>query len=264
MEGKISQTYELFLTMIRQIALYLFCCFTAGACSDHSIITDEKDAVDTIAIQHVEARAFKDSPGTLDRYLDSLGLVNILTLDSTIKTDIRYSTVNNFVGKDLYGDFNSCYLQKDVALKLMEAHALLRAKFPYYRFLVFDGARPVSVQKMMWDSVNLSPDERQKYLSNPGNYSLHNFGAAVDLTITDEDGRELDMGTPYDYFGTEAHPRSEQSLFQDGKLTATQIMNRELLRTVMREAGFSGIETEWWHFNACSRIRAAEMYPLVK
>jgi D-alanyl-D-alanine dipeptidase len=116
----------------------------------------------------------------------------------------------------------------------------------------------------MWDSVDLSPSERQKYLSNPGNYSLHNFGAAVDLTIIDDHGRELDMGTPYDYFGTEAHPRSEQTLYSEGKLTASQIINREILRDVMRQAGFTGIETEWWHFNSCSRIRATEIYTLVK
>lgn len=235
-----------------------------AACSDHNAIKDEIHEGDTVAIQREESNTLQDSSDVLAAYLDSLGLVNIHSLDSSIKIEIRYSGVNNFVGKDLYGEFNSCYLQEDVAIKLQTAHALLRKKFPYYRFLVFDGARPVSVQKMMWDSVNLSPAERQKYLSSPGNYSLHNFGAAVDLTIVDEDGRELDMGTPYDYFGTEAHPEREQALFQEGKLTATQIMNRELLRTVMQQAGFSGIETEWWHFNSCSRVRAAEIYPLVK
>lgn len=199
----------------------------------------------------------------MELYLDSLGLVNVASMDSSLRLDIRYSSDNNFVGKDLYGDFNSCYLQKDVAEKLVKAHSLLRSRFPYYRFLIFDGARPVSIQQMMWDSVALPPAERQKYLSNPGNYSLHNFGAAVDLTIVDEDGRELDMGTPYDYFGTEAHPRNEEMMYAEGKLTATQIMNRELLRSVMREAGFTGIETEWWHFNSCSRATALKIYPLV-
>ena len=199
-----------------------------------------------------------------ETYLDSLGLVNVYTLDSSLKIEIRYSTPENFIGKDMYGDFAACYLQKDVAEKLIKAHRLLHDRFPYYRFVIFDGARPVSIQQMMWDSVDLPPGERQKYLSNPGNYSLHYFGAAVDLSIVDEDGRELDMGTPYDYFGTEAHPRNEQALYSEGKLTALQIMNRELLRSVMREAGFSGIETEWWHFNSCSRASATEIYPLVK
>lgn len=200
----------------------------------------------------------------MELYLDSLGLINVVSKDSSLRLDIRYSSVNNFVGKDLYGEFSSCYLQKDVAEKLVRAHSLLRSRFPYYRFLIFDGARPVSIQQLMWDSVALPPLERQKYLSNPGNFSLHNFGAAVDLTIVDEDGRELDMGTPYDYFGTEAHPRNEGRMYAEGKLSATQIMNRELLRSVMREAGFTGIETEWWHFNSCSRAKALEIYPLVK
>lgn len=221
------------------------------------------DTADVIAEnQSVQTNVILKS--ATETYLDSLGLVNVYTLDSSLKIEIRYSTPENFIGKDMYGDFAACYLQKDVAEKLIKAHRLLHDRFPYYRFVIFDGARPVSIQQMMWDSVDLPPGERQKYLSNPGNYSLHNFGAAVDLTIADEDGRELDMGTPYDYFGTEAHPRNEQALYSEGKLTAVQIMNRELLRSVMREAGFSGIETEWWHFNSCSRARATEIYPLVK
>lgn len=195
--------------------------------------------------------------------MEKLGLVDILSLDSTIKVDLRYSTANNFTGKDMYGELNRCYLQKDVAEKLVKAHAELKRQYPYYSLLVFDGARPVSIQQFMWDSVNLSPLDRQKYLSNPDNRSLHNYGAAVDVSIIDDKGRELDMGTPYDFFGEMAHPRKENEYFESGELTETQLANRELLRTVMQSAGFSRIETEWWHFNSTSRVRAAEIYPMI-
>lgn len=250
--------------MLRQFAIYSFCILVVSSCRNPSAEKvpaqqSQNDSLKSVADSRVQVALSR-----MDLYLDSLGLVNVLSLDSMLRLNIRYSSTANFTGKDLYGEYNSCYLQKDVAEKLIKAHAILRTNYPYYRFLIFDGARPVSVQQLMWDSVDLSPSERQKYLSNPGNYSLHNFGAAVDLTIIDDHGRELDMGTPYDYFGTEAHPRSEQTLYSEGKLTASQIINREILRDVMRQAGFTGIETEWWHFNSCSRIRATEIYTLVK
>jgi len=249
--------------MIRHLAFY-FLILMAMSCDSPTIHADVHHDTARVATDEQSAETIVILKSATEKYLDSLGLVNVYSLDSSLRIDIRYSTADNFIGKDLYGDFAACYLQKDVAEKLIIAHRLLHNRFPYYRFVIYDGARPVSIQQMMWDSVDLPPAERQKYLSNPGNYSLHNFGAAVDLSIEDEDGRELDMGTPYDYFGTEAHPRNEQTLFSEGKLTAVQIMNRELLRGVMRDAGFSGIETEWWHFNSCSRVRATEIYPLVK
>jgi D-alanyl-D-alanine dipeptidase len=163
----------------------------------------------------------------------------------------------------MYGDLNRCYLQKDVAAKLVVAERELQKEYPYYTLLVFDGARPVSIQQYMWDSVALPPGDRQKYLSNPDNRSLHNYGAAVDLTIVDNKGRELDMGTPYDFFGEMAHPRMEAAYFESGVLSEVQLSNRELLRSVMRAAGFTPIETEWWHFNSTSREHASEIYPVI-
>jgi D-alanyl-D-alanine dipeptidase len=251
--------------------LPFFCAALLVSCADASkepfrdtAISQQSDTVadDTSGT----VRLMTDSlPGKseIELQMETLGLVDISELDSTIKVDLRYSTPNNFTGKDMYGDLNRCYLQKDVAEKLVLAQVNLRKQFPYYSLLVLDGARPVSIQQLMWDSVGLSPAERQKYLSNPVNRSLHNYGAAVDVTIIDERGHELDMGTPYDFFGELAHPRKESEYFESGKLTETQLANREILRGVMREAGFSRIETEWWHFNSTSRARAAEIYPVI-
>jgi zinc D-Ala-D-Ala dipeptidase len=236
------------------------------ACSDEP--KPEVNLHDTVPVDSIIPDTVAKTPAlpeksAIELSMEELGLVNILDLDSTIKVDLRYSTVNNFTGKDMYGELNRCYLQKDVADKLVNAQIGLKKQYPYYSLLVFDGARPVSIQQLMWDSVELSPVDRQKYLSNPANRSLHNYGAAVDVTIIDERGNELDMGTPYDFFGELAHPRKETEYFESGALSEPQLANRELLRTVMSAAGFSRIETEWWHFNSTSRARAAEIYPVV-
>ena len=192
------------------------------------------------------------------------GLIDIQTIDTTIVTDLKYSTTDNFLGLDVYGVFNKCYLQPDVAEKLKIAQQLLRSNFSYYSLIVYDAARPRSIQYQMWDTIKIPLKERSKYLSNPKNGSLHNFGAAVDLSIIDENGYVLDMGTPYDFFGELAYPREEERLNKEGKLSRKQLLNRELLRTVMTKAGFAGITTEWWHFNSCSRPEAMVKYKIIE
>ena len=116
----------------------------------------------------------------------------------------------------------------------------------------------------MWDTIAVPYSEKSKYVSNPKNGSLHNFGAAVDLSIVDQNGIELDMGTKYDYFGELAYPREEERMIKEGKLTHIQLLNRELLRTVMIAGGFFGITTEWWHFNSCKRNEAYSRYKIIE
>ena len=222
-----------------------------------------RDTIDTVvAMPHHPDTADAISP--LERRLRAAGLVDVSTLDSTIRVDLRYSTTDNFNGVDVYGDFNRCYLQPDVAEKLVKAQAFLRAKYPYYSLVVYDAVRPLHIQRLMWDTLRLAPGQKTKYLSNPDNGSLHNYGAAVDAGIVDDHGFTLDMGTPYDFFGEKAHPVKEQELLASGELTYRQVRNRELLREAMRHAGFFGIQTEWWHFNSCRRAEAAEKYEMVE
>lgn len=192
------------------------------------------------------------------------GLIDVQTVDTTIVIDLKYSTTDNFLGLDVYGGFNKCYLQPDVAEKLKLAQQFLKSNFSFYSLIVYDAARPRSIQYQMWDTIKIPLKERSKYLSNPKNGSLHNFGAAVDLSIIDENGYLLDMGTPYDFFGELAYPREEERLNKEGKLTRKQLLNRELLRTVMTKAGFTGITTEWWHFNSCSRSEAIVKYKIIE
>ena len=199
-----------------------------------------------------------------ERTLINAGLVNIKMLDSSIIVDLKYSTNDNFLLTDVYGDLNNAYLQQEVVAKLLRAQQLLKLRFPYYSLIVYDAVRPRSIQLKMWDSIDVPAYERSKYVSNPHNGSLHNYGAAVDLSIIDDNGIALDMGTPYDFFGEMAYPREEQRLLQEGKLTYKQLNNRKILRDVMAQAGFSGITTEWWHFNSCSRNEAAGRYKIVE
>jgi D-alanyl-D-alanine dipeptidase len=199
----------------------------------------------------------------IEKQLIEMGLVDVQQLDSGIVVDLRYSTTDNFIGLDMYGDFDKCYLQKDVAEKVVLAQQELRKKYPYYSLVIYDAVRPLHIQQQMWDTLVLPPGQKTKYLSNPGNGSLHNYGAAVDLSIIDDKGIPLDMGTPFDFFGEKAHPVKEKELLESGVLSQRQVLNRQLLREVMRHAGFFGIQTEWWHFNSCTRVVAAEKYTIV-
>jgi len=192
------------------------------------------------------------------------GLIDIKKIAPQIRVDLRYSSTNNFMNSDVYGAIENAYLQPDVAGKLALAQFYLDQEYPGFALLVYDAARPLSVQQLMWDIINIPVCEKTKYLSNPQQGSLHNYGAAVDLTITDSLEVELDMGTSYDYFGELAYPRKEAIMLAQGKLTNQQILNRQLLRKVMFKAGFFNIQTEWWHFNSCTLKKASTRYKLIQ
>jgi D-alanyl-D-alanine dipeptidase len=102
--------------------------------------------------------------------------------------------------------------------------------------------------------------ERAKFVSNPKNLSLHNMGAAIDLTILDARGKPLDMGAGFDDIRHIAYPIYEDSFLRTGQLTPQQVQNRKLLRSAMQAQGFRQLPTEWWHYNACSRDEAKSKY----
>ncbi|AKD57510.1 M15 family metallopeptidase [Spirosoma radiotolerans] len=192
------------------------------------------------------------------------GLVDVQKVDPTILVDLKYSTTDNFVGKDVYGDLTRAYMQPMAAQKLAEASKYLQAHHPTLRLLVYDAARPRTAQWKLWNALpDLPENERQKYVADPRKGSIHNYGCAVDLTVANQDGKPLDMGTKYDFFGELAYPSRENELLKAGKLTQQQIDNRQILRTAMRQGGFSPIEFEWWHFNALSREKAKMVFRIV-
>ncbi len=199
----------------------------------------------------------------LEKVFVHLGLINVHSVDTTILVDLRYSTKNNFMKMNMYGQLDQAYLQKDVVTKLAKAQKLLKDSFPNYSLVIFDATRPVSIQQLMWDKIKVPAKQKSKYLSNPKYGSLHNYGAAVDVSIVDEKGKLLDMATPFDSFEKLAYPFYQEQYYKSGKLNKKQYQNRKLLQWLMKEAGFMGITTEWWHYNSCYRKTAQNRYPRV-
>jgi D-alanyl-D-alanine dipeptidase len=174
-----------------------------------------------------------------------------LTSIEGIAIDLRYATANNFVGRDLYSPFDCAWLHVQAAEALEKVVAWLRARRPGCTPLVLDALRPQRVQQQLWDA--LEGTDLQMYLANPVRGSIHSYGMALDITILDEQGRELDMGTGFDDMTELSHPALEDAHLAGGQLTEQQLANRLLLREAMNHAGFVGIRTEWWHFDCGDR-----------
>lgn len=201
----------------------------------------------------------------LEMTLRGQGLVNVEEEIPGIKVELKYSTTDNFFNQDVYGDLTKAFLQPEVAERLKKAQEMLKTDYPGYTLLVYDGVRPSSVQQILWDNLDKPDSLKPLYVADPKKGSLHNFGVAVDLTIFDTKADStLDMGTSYDYFGYPAYPDREKQMLSEGKLTRAQVANRDILRKVMTANGFSGIGSEWWHFNAFSRQEAGEKFEIIK
>ena len=168
-----------------------------------------------------------------------------------IQVDLRYATDNNFVGRDLYSPYDCAWLHFEAASALEKVVAWLAARRPDLTPLVLDALRPQRVQQQLWDA--LEGTGLQMYLANPERGSIHSYGMALDITLLDADGRELDMGTGFDDMTNLSHPALEEGFLQAGQLTEAQVANRRLLRDAMLQAGFLGINTEWWHFDCGDR-----------
>lgn len=175
-----------------------------------------------------EARSPKSRAAIPSEFTD------VTVLDPSIRLDIRYATTDNFTKAKIY-DCPRCLLRPEAAQALVKAHKALQKKGLGLK--MFDCYRPRPYQQRLWDKVP-NPD----YVTPPAKGSMHSRGAAVDLTIVDERGLELDMGTEYDFFGREAHT---DYTGHSAKVQA----NRDLLRETLATVGFKGIRTEWWHFS---------------
>lgn len=192
------------------------------------------------------------------------GMVDILSVDSTIHVSLMYSRADNFTGKVLYTDLREAYLHPKAAAALAKAQKLLKEQRPELSLKVYDATRPMSVQQKMWNTV--AGTDKSIYVSNPRNGGgMHNYGLAVDITLCDAlTGDTLDMGTQVDFLGSYAHIDNEAGLVSRHIITPEAKKNRELLRKVMTEAGFKTLRTEWWHFNLVSRAEAKAHYKAIK
>jgi len=171
-------------------------------------------------------------------------LVDIISLDSTIIIDLRYATADNFMKEVLYSA-NICLLRKAVAEKLLKVHKGLRKQGLGLK--VWDGYRPLSVQKKMWEKM-----PNPGYVANPKYGSNHNRGAAVDVTLVDSSGAELEMPTGFDDF-------TKKAASNYPNVTKEAFKNRKILQEAMKAHGFKTIKSEWWHFNDCN----VKKYPVI-
>lgn len=165
-----------------------------------------------------------------------LNMVDPQTLISGLIYDLRYATEQNFTGKRMYPKgTQSSFLRVAAAKALKKAADSLRQYGLGIK--IFDAYRPFRVTLRFWKLIK---DER--YVANPSKGSGHNRGIAVDLTLYElKSGAELNMGTGFDNFSDTAHHSFEY-------LPAPIAMNRFLLKSIMTQAGFNALETEWWHY----------------
>lgn len=175
-----------------------------------------------------------------------------------VRCDLRYATTMNFVGEDMYSPYDCGWLHREAAAALERAAAALARRSDDLFLLVLDALRPQRVQERMWKALAGTP--LTQYLADPARGSIHSFGMAVDVTLVDSAGRELDMGTAFDDLTERSHPALEETFIARGELTDLHVRNRRLLREAMGEAGWRGIRTEWWHFDAGDRERIRADY----
>lgn len=173
------------------------------------------------------------------------GLVHVVDYSDAIIIDLRYATTNNFTGKKVYQK-DVCLLQKGTLDKLIEANKEFMKLG--YRIKLWDAYRPPQVQQYFWDIVKDS-----RFIASPyANWSRHNRGAAVDVTLVDENLNELKMPTGFDEFSINAYRNNP-------KMSTEAKKNMDLLTSVMVKHGFNPIQTEWWHFDDAE----ADKYPVI-
>lgn len=163
-----------------------------------------------------------------------------------ILVELKYATRDNFTGQVIY-EFEDVYLRYGTVRKLMAVQAELKEMG--YGLKVWDGFRPAAAQFKLWE---ICPDPT--YVANPEKgYSNHSRGFAVDLTIVDTAGKEIEMPTAFDDFSALADRDYSDC-------TETAAANARMLQDIMEKHGFSGYFGEWWHFNDTRKYAVEEAF----
>lgn len=165
--------------------------------------------------------------------------VNLKDYSKDFVYDMKYATTDNFLKAKVY-DCAECFLRLKTVKAMLNANTEFMKKG--YKIKIFDCYRPLDIQKKMWEIV-----PNPEYVANPSKGSIHNRGGAVDITLVDSTGKELDMGTSFDFFGIEAS-HNYQNISQQIKT------NRDVLKTIMIQNGFNSFDSEWWHYNLKSAL----------
>jgi D-alanyl-D-alanine dipeptidase len=188
-------------------------------------------------VEQLRVEALAASPPREEGTFRASELIDLTSLDRTIRLDVRYATTNNFMSAVFYEDARA-FLQRPAAAAVARANQEL---VPFgYGLLIHDGYRPWYVTKMFWDAT---PAHQREFVANPASGSRHNRGAAVDLALYDlASGAPVPMPGSYDEFSHRSY-----SDYPGG--TARQRWHRDLLRKVMEAEGFTVNPGEWWHFD---------------
>ncbi|HEU4496854.1 MAG TPA: M15 family metallopeptidase [Flavobacterium sp.] len=214
--------------------LLIPCLFFLASCKN------PQEAVYSNALLANSNKYLKENAALLEAYklnLSDTSFVNLKDYGKDFFFDMKYATSDNFLKTKVY-DCGECYLRLKTVKSLIKANeAFVRLG---YKIKIYDCYRPLEVQKKMWEIVS-----DPAYVADPSKGSIHNRGGAVDITLTDYSGNELDMGTKFDHFGPEASHDYKQ-------LPEDVMANRRLLKSVMIKNGFKSFASEWWHYNLVS------------
>lgn len=165
---------------------------------------------------------------------DNDAFVNLKNYSNDFVFDMKYATTDNFLKEQVY-PCDECFLRVKTVKALLQANQAFIEKG--YRIKLYDCYRPLAIQKKMWKIV-----PNPTYVANPKKGSIHNKGGAVDITLVDSLGIELNMGTGFDFFGPEAGHNYTN-------LSAEILANRQLLKSIMLQYNFKSFDSEWWHYN---------------
>ncbi|KAF2508829.1 M15 family metallopeptidase [Flavobacterium foetidum] len=160
--------------------------------------------------------------------------VNLRDYSTDFIYDMKYATEDNFLKAKVY-DCAECMLRLKTVKALIAANKEFLKKG--YRIKLYDCYRPLDIQKKMWEIVS-----NPNYVADPKKGSIHNRGGAVDISLVDASGKEVDMGTSFDFFGIEAGHNFK-------KFSKEILSNRAYLKTIMIKNGFNSFDSEWWHYN---------------
>lgn len=208
------------------IFLFFFVFLFWGCKSIESVTSSKKDLL--------KNNYLKGNSIALYEGINDTSFVKLTNFSNDFILEMKYATIDNFLKTQVY-DCDECYLRMKTIKNLIAANAEFQSLG--FRIKLFDCYRPLDVQKKMWQLVS-NPD----FVADPKKGSIHNRGGAVDITLVDATGKELEMGTTFDFFGREASHN-----FQGFSKKIRK--NRALLKEVMLKHHFKSFDSEWWHYN---------------
>ena len=199
--------------------IYIFCFLCIISCKSQNIGSVSQNKITSI--------------------INDTTFVNLKDYSQDFVYDMKYATSDNFLKSKVY-DCAACFLRLKTVTALIKVNKKFMKKG--LRIKIFDCYRPLDIQKKMWNIVS-----NPKYVANPVKGSVHNRGGAVDITLVDATGKELNMGTSFDFFGVESSHNYPYISLEVKK-------NRILIRTLMTSNGFNSFDSEWWHYNLKSGL----------